>query len=209
MFTGLIEEIGQIADISQADQKYTLTISANKVLQDVAIGDSIAVNGVCLTVTSFTHEAFTVDAVPETLARTNLGDLASGSKVNLERSATPQTRLGGHYVQGHVDSTGVVESFRADKEAIWVTIRTAPDLIKYIVTKGYITIDGTSLTVVDTGEDWFNITLIPHTQEHITLPRKSVGERVNLETDIIAKYVEKLLGAQTITEAQGGHHAIS
>ncbi|MCI5043882.1 MAG: riboflavin synthase [Aquisalinus sp.] len=209
MFTGLIEEIGQVADISQADQKYTLNISANKILQDVAVGDSIAVNGVCLTVTSFTHEAFTVDAVPETLARTNLGDLVSSSRVNLERSATPQTRLGGHYVQGHVDGTGVVESFREDKEAIWVTIKTDPGLMKYIVSKGYITIDGTSLTVVDTGADWFNITLIPHTQEHITLPRKSVGERVNLEADIIAKYVEKLIGAQTITEAQGGHHAIS
>ncbi|WP_306249630.1 riboflavin synthase [Parvularcula sp. IMCC14364] len=209
MFTGLIEEIGQIADISQTDGKYTLAISANTVLQDVAIGDSIAVNGVCLTVTRHTHELFTVDAVPETLARTNLGDLVTGGRVNLERSATPDTRLGGHYVQGHVDTTGVIDSFRQDSEAIWVTIKTDPAVMKYIVTKGYITIDGTSLTVVDVGPDWFNITLIPHTQEHITLPGKSAGDRVNLETDIIAKYVEKLLGTAMPIQAQGDHHAIS
>ena len=195
MFTGLVEEMGRIAAITEGEKQFSLSVSADKVLEGVALGDSIAVNGVCLTVTSFTEDMFTVDAVPETLARTNLGNLAEGASVNLERSATPATRLGGHYVQGHVNGTGTITGFRKDREALWVTI-TAPDaLMKYIVSKGYITIDGTSLTVVDVGEDWFTITLIPHTQTAITLPRKAEGDRVNLEVDIIAKYVEKLVSA--------------
>jgi riboflavin synthase len=206
MFTGLIEEIGTISAITKGEKQFTLTISAQKVLEDVAIGDSIAVNGVCLTVTTATGHQFTVDAVPETLAKTNLGDLAEGAPVNLERSATPSTRLGGHYVQGHVDATGTISAFREDAEALWVTIKAPAEQMKYIVTKGYITIDGTSLTVVDTGDDWFTITLIPHTQEHITLPGKSVGDRVNLEVDIIAKYVEKLVTANAgLSDRKGGH----
>ena len=202
MFTGLIEETGTIREILQGDKQFTLVVSASKVLEDVALGDSIAVDGVCLTVTSFSTDQFTVDAVPETLAKTSLGDLAEGSPVNLERSATPETRLGGHYVQGHVDGTGTVSAFRQDREALWVTITAPETLMKYIVPKGYITVDGASLTVVETSEDWFNLTLIPHTQGVITLPRKAIGARINLEADIIAKYVEKLVAAGVSPQLQ-------
>ena len=192
MFTGLIEEMGVIENISQADGKFTLSISATKVLSGTEIGDSIAVNGVCLTVTTYTNKLFTVDAVPETLAKTNLGKLSQGDRVNLERSATPTSRLGGHYVQGHVDGTGEILSITQDQEALWVKIKTPSELLKYIVPKGYITVDGTSLTVVDVIDEWFTLTLIPHTQECIVLPTKSQGDLVNLEVDIIAKYVEKI-----------------
>ncbi len=208
MFTGIVEEIGEVSAICDDDVEFTLTITANKVLRDVTIGDSIAVNGVCLTVTSHTFDEFTANAVPETLERTNLGRLAAGDFVNLERSATPETRLGGHYMQGHVDATGVIESLQADNEAVWVKTKAPHDLMRYIVSKGYITIDGTSLTVVDVGPDWFTVTLVPHTQDHITLPRKAPGDLVNLEADIIAKYVEKIVAANLTGAEQGVSHAI-
>ena len=192
MFTGLIEEIGEVAAVRQTAESFDLTLSAETVLDGVKLGDSIAVNGVCLTVTAFDDKTFTVGLAPETLARTNLGDLDQGDPVNLERSLLPTTRLGGHFVQGHVDATGVIKSFRPDNDALWLTIETDPALMRYIVTKGYVAIDGTSLTVVDTGPDWFNVTLINYTQPKIILPRKKPGDRVNLEVDILAKYVERL-----------------
>ncbi|NHK28600.1 riboflavin synthase [Parvularcula flava] len=195
MFTGLVEEMGMVRSIVKTADSFTLTIGAKVVLDGVKFGDSINVNGVCLSVTDFSDDEFTVGLAPETLKRTSLGQLVEGDRINLERSATPQTRLGGHYVQGHVDATGEIVEFREDADALWVTIRTSPELMKYIVIKGYITIDGTSLTVVDTGADWFNVTLIAHTQELIVLPRKKSGDLVNLEVDIIAKYVEKLVAA--------------
>jgi len=192
MFTGLVEEIGVVAAVAKSADSFDLTVSAETVLDGVKLGDSIAVNGVCLTVTSFDDKTFTVGLAPETLARTNLGDLAKGDPVNLERSLLPTTRLGGHFVQGHVDGTGTISSFRPDNDALWLTVKTDPALMRYIVTKGYIAIDGTSLTVVDTGPDWFNVTLIDYTQAKIILPRKKPGDAVNLEVDILAKYVERL-----------------
>ena len=192
MFTGLIEEMGAVAGIKQTADSFDLTIAAKTVLEGARLGDSIAVNGVCLTVTAFDDARFTVGLAPETLKRTNLGDLGEGDAVNLERSLLPTTRLGGHFVQGHVDATGVIKAFRPDNDALWLTVETDPALMRYIVTKGYIAIDGTSLTVVDTGPDWFNVTLINYTQQKIILPRKKPGDRVNLEVDILAKYIERL-----------------
>ena len=197
MFTGLVEEMGQIAQIDAGDSYFNLTIRAQKVLEGVALGDSIAINGVCLTVTEFDTGWFKVGLAPETLKRTNLGALSEGTRVNLERAVAPTTRLGGHFVQGHIDATGEITIKRPDNDALWITIKTDPELMKYIVVKGYITIDGTSLTVVDTGPDWFNVTLISYTQQKITLPTKEIGEQVNLEVDILAKYVEKMVAPQS------------
>ncbi|MCH8863349.1 MAG: riboflavin synthase [Proteobacteria bacterium] len=193
MFTGLVEEIGSVAAVARKGAGYDLVISASAMLDDIAHGSSIAVNGVCLTVTAFAAATFTVGLAPETRAKTNLEYLVAGSPVNLERAALPTTRLGGHYVQGHVDATGVIKSFRADQDALWLTIAAPADLMRYIVPKGYITIDGASLTVVHTGEDWFDITLIAYSQEKLILPGKKPEDRVNLEVDILAKYVERLL----------------
>ena len=197
MFTGLIEEIGTVDSAVHGQNHFDLTICAKTVMVDLALGDSIAVNGVCLTVTRFNERSFTVGLAPETRNRTNLGKLAPGAAVNLERSVTPSTRLGGHYVQGHVDGTGVIESMTPDEDALWVRIKTDPALMRYVVTKGYIAIDGTSLTVVDVGQDWFTVTLIAYTQQKIILPRKKDGDSVNLEVDILAKYVERLVVAKT------------
>ena len=202
MFTGLVEEIGSVTDAREYDGHYDLTVEAKTVLDGVILGDSICINGVCLTVTKFDDRSFTVGLAPETLSRTNLGDLNSGDPVNLERSLLPTTRMGGHFVQGHVDATGVIKSFRPDRDALWLEVETDPELMKYIVTKGYIAIDGTSLTVVDTGPDWFNVTLIDYTQGKIILPQKKPGDRVNLEVDILAKYAERLIAAQTNTQPQ-------
>ena len=192
MFTGLIEEMGAVAAVNQTADSFDLTVNAKTVLEDARLGDSIAVNGVCLTVTAFGDGAFTVGLAPETLKRTNLGDLAAGDAVNLERSLLPTTRLGGHFVQGHVDATGVIRSFRPDNDALWLTVGTDPALMRYIVTKGYVAVDGTSLTDVENGADWFNVTLVNYTQAKIILPRKKPGDRVNLEVDILAKYIERL-----------------
>jgi len=193
MFTGLIEEMGMVASAVRTANSFDLTINAHTVLDGVALGDSIAINGVCLTVTQFEPGRFTVGLAPETRARTNLGALKSGDAVNLERSVTPNTRMGGQYVQGHVDDTGEITALRTEEDALWVTIKTSPALMRYIVTKGYVAIDGTSLTVVDVGPDWFNVTLIAYTQQKIILPKKLVGDSVNLEVDILAKYVERLV----------------
>lgn len=193
MFTGLVEEIGTIIAAKRGENSFDLTIKAKTVLEGVALGDSIAVNGVCLTVTSYENDKFIVGLAPETRARTNLGTLQANDRVNLERSVTPSTRLGGHFVQGHVDAKGTIDNIRPDEDALWITIKTDPALMRYIVTKGYITIDGTSLTVVDTGPDWFNITLIAYSQTKVILPSKKTGDTVNLEVDILAKYVERLV----------------
>ena len=196
MFTGLIEEIGTVAAIGRRGEHFDLRVAANAALDGAALGDSVAVNGVCLTLTDIDSESFTVGLAPETLARTNLGALGPGDVVNLERSLTPTTRMGGHFVQGHVDGTGTITAFRPDRDALWVTFSVEPTLTRYIVTKGFIAIDGTSLTVCDTGPDWFNVTLIDYTQNKVVLPRKKIGDRVNIEVDILAKYVERLVGAR-------------
>ena len=197
MFTGLVEEMGVVAAVANSGKHYDLTIRAETVLNGVVLGDSIAVNGVCLTVTRFDNDTFSVGLAPETLNRTNLGALKPGAQVNLERSLTPTTRMGGHFVQGHIDGVGVITEFRPDRDALWLTVETSPDLMRYIAPKGFIAIDGVSLTVVDTGADWFNVTLIHYTQQKIIIPQKKVGDAVNLEADILAKYLEKLIAARS------------
>lgn len=193
MFTGLVEEIGTVAAVGPHEGGFSLRLRAGVVLDGMARGDSIAVDGTCLTVTAFDADSFTVGLAPETLARTSLGDLKPGGRVNLERACLPTTRLGGHYVQGHVDGTGVILRWRADGDAMWLSVNVAPGLMRYIVPKGYVAIDGASLTVVHVGDDWFDVTLIAYSQEKLALTGKKPGARVNIEVDIIAKYVERLV----------------
>ena len=169
MFTGIVEELGTVRDCHRDGDGFALSINCNTVLDGTILGDSIAVNGVCLTVTAMDDHGFVTGLAPETRQRTNLESLSSGSKVNLERSVTPTTRMGGHFVQGHVDGTGAIKTFRRDEDALWVTINAPADLMRYVVVKGYITLDGTSLTVVDVGDDWFSVTLVAYTQAHIVL----------------------------------------
>lgn len=193
MFTGIIEEIGHIKAMHRGAKSITLDIAASKVMEGTAVGDSISTNGVCLTVTSLTPAGFTADVMPETVRRTALSALKAGSEVNLERALTLQTRLGGHIVQGHVDGIGTVIDRQADDNALWLTIECGADLMRYIISKGSITIQGVSLTVAKVTPSTFSVSLIPHTQGVTTLHSARVGDKVNLETDIIAKYVEKML----------------
>ncbi len=193
MFTGIVEEIGMVRSI-RADG---LTIEANVVLDGVKLGDSINVNGACLTITTFDKQCFTVDTVPETLRRTNLGTLQSGDGVNLERALPVDGRLGGHVVQGHVEGTAEVVSLTPDgSNGVTARFRAPDALMRFIVAKGFIAIDGVSLTVVDCEADTFSVTLIPFTREHTNLGKRQVGEQVNLETDVLARYVERLLTTQ-------------
>ena len=167
-------------------------VDASLVLEDLDVKDSICVNGACLTVTGLTGKGFQVDVVPETLRRTNLGELTSGSKVNLERSLQMGGRLGGHIVQGHVDGTGEISSIEEDGDAYLYSFTVSPELSRYIVQKGFICVDGISLTVVDCSDKDFTVTLIPYTRENTVLGTKMEGNKVNLEADIMAKYIEKL-----------------
>lgn len=194
MFTGIIEEVGRVQSIRRESAGAVLTISASKVLEDVHLGDSIAVCGVCLTVTSFTSGAFTADVMHETLMRSALGSLRPGSPVNLERAMAANGRFGGHIVSGHIDGTGKITRIHPDGHAVWYTISAAPALLRYVVEKGSIAIDGISLTVARVTAQDFSVSIIPHTQDQTTLSARRVGDTVNLETDCIGKYVEKLLG---------------
>lgn len=193
MFTGIIEELGKIKNISQGGISAVLEVEAKKVLEDTKIGDSIAVNGVCLTVTSMTSHSFKADVMAETLRKSSLGELKRGSCVNLERAMIANGRFGGHIVSGHIDGTGVIRSRQKEGNAVWVEIATGATIQKYIVQKGSIAIDGISLTVARLTEDSFFVSVIPHTGEETTLLKKDTGETVNLENDIIGKYVERLL----------------
>lgn len=193
MFTGIIEEIGVVKSIRMGAQSAVITIQAKKVMEDIHVGDSIAANGVCLTVTSFDKNSYSVDVMHETLRRTNLGTLKSGSRVNLERAMAADGRFGGHIVAGHVDDSGIITSMEKDDNAIWITIQTTPSVLKYIVEKGSITIDGISLTVAKVDDKSFAVSVIPHTGANTTLLEKRPGDTVNLETDMVGKYVEKLL----------------
>ncbi|PGH04070.1 riboflavin synthase, alpha subunit [Blastomyces parvus] len=213
MFTGLVEKIGTVTSLEAQDETASggggtsLTIAnCEDILTDCHLGDSICVNGTCLTVTAFDKSSFKVGVAPETLRRTNLGALTKGSGVNLERSVTASTRMGGHFVQGHVDTTAKILSVTPDGNAL--TFRLQPrdkNVLRYIVEKGYVTLDGASLTVtkvVDGDEGWFEIMLIAYTQEKIVTARKQPGEDVNVEIDIVGKYVEK--SVQCYFEGQGG-----
>ncbi|MEM9809592.1 MAG: riboflavin synthase [Pseudomonadota bacterium] len=193
MFTGLIEEVGQVRALHHGAEGVDLIVSGPVTTEDAKLGDSIAVQGVCLTVTHLDGDTATFGLAPETLRRTSLGALSEGAGVNLERAALPTTRLGGHYLQGHVDGTGTVKTKRPDGDALWVTIETPKELLKYIVEKAYIAIDGTSLTVTEVDDTSFSVMLIRHTQSLITLTTKEPGDPVNLEVDIMAKFAEKIL----------------
>lgn len=193
MFTGLVEELGKVTNITRTSQSVRITIGADKVLTDVKIGDSIAVNGTCLTAVDYNTKSFTADVMPETVNRTVLASLKPGDIVNLERCLKVGDRLGGHIVSGHVDGVGTITAKQRNDIAIIVTITASPHLLRYIIPKGSIAVDGTSLTVVEVGPDWFTVSLIPHTAGLTTVGLKSSGQPVNLEVDIIGKYVERLL----------------
>ncbi len=196
MFTGIIEELGTVSQVvNLPDDALQITISSDVVLSDAQLGDSISVNGVCLTVATRTEKEFTADVMRETVNRTTIGALQAGAKVNLERPVTLATRLGGHLVQGHVDGVGEFVSREHSQNWDVVTIRPNPDLLKYVVEKGSITVDGTSLTVASVDTEVFTVSLIPATLTHTTLGLYQAGDRMNLEVDVLAKYVEKLLGA--------------
>jgi len=194
MFTGIVEELGRVRRVTPNEGGARLVIDARAVLDDAALGASIAVNGCCLTVTDFDAGSFAADAVIETLARTNLGDLGPGDPVNLERPLRLADRLGGHLVQGHVDATGVVRDRAPQPDGSTMVTIEAPDaVLRYVVHKGSITVDGVSLTVARTGDDAFAVALIPHTLAVTTLGERAIGTRVNLEVDLVAKYVEALV----------------
>lgn len=192
MFTGIIEELGVIRSVRSGAHSSVLSIGAEQVLSDLKIGDSVALNGVCLTATSRDSGGFTADVMHETLNRSTLGTLVSGSPVNLERAMSADGRFGGHIVSGHIDGVGTVTSIRRDDIALWYTVQAAPELLRYVVEKGSIAIDGISLTVATVEQERFSVSLIPHTAAATTLGGKRPGDHVNLETDIIGKYVEKL-----------------
>ena len=193
MFTGLIEEIGKVLDIKEDKKIWTINFECKKIVENISIGDSIAVNGVCLTVKEFTKNTFKADIMAETIRKTNLGFLKSGNFVNLERALKIGDRFGGHIVSGHIDGTGIIEKFRQEGDAIWISISTSKDMLKYIVYKGSVAIDGVSLTVSYVDEEKFKITIIPHTKEATTLIKKNINDLVNIECDIVGKYIEKLL----------------
>lgn len=196
MFTGIIEELGTVKKLDSLMNSARLTIEANKVIEGSQLGDSIAVNGVCLTVTEISKQYFSVDIMYETLRKTNLQELKQQSKVNLERALLLQTRLGGHIVSGHVDGVGTIRSIKQVGIANVFEVATLDDVTDYMLPKGSIAIDGISLTVVDVHRDSFTVSLIPHTYANTTLGIKGIGATVNLETDIIGKYVAKFLRAE-------------
>ena len=193
MFTGLVEELGKVKTIEKGAKSVRITIAAKKVLEDVKLGDSIAVNGTCLTAVDFDSTYFTADVMPETVNKTVLAHLRPGDLVNLERTLRLGDRFGGHMVSGHVDSVGKIIAKDQNDIAIIVKISVTPETSRYIIKKGSIAIDGISLTVIEATDTWFSVSLIPHTAKMTTLGYKRVGDSVNLETDIIGKYVEKLL----------------
>ena len=193
MFTGIIEELGKVQRITRGGKQQRITIGCSKILEDVHMGDSIAVNGVCLTARTIRGNEFTADVMAETLRKSSLGQLKPGSKVNLERALSPTGRFGGHIVSGHIDGTGTVKSIKPEGNAMWVEIAAPASILRLIIMKGSIAIDGISLTVADVGDESFKVSVIPHTASETTLLDKKPGDAVNLENDVIGKYVEKLL----------------
>lgn len=196
MFTGIIEETGWVESICQSGEYCSLIIKAPKILEDASLGDSIAVNGICLTVSQKTTQSFQADVMGETMRRTNLSDLSTGSRVNLERAMKMNGRFGGHIVSGHIDGTGKIVSVRKEGNAFWYQIETGPEILRYIIEKGSVAIDGISLTVAKLEEKSFSVSIIPHTRQETILGDKKPGDRVNLENDLIGKYVERLLSFQ-------------
>ena len=196
MFTGLVEELGKVKTIARGVKSVRLTVAASKILADTKLGDSIAVNGTCLTVVDYGDALFTADVMPETVERTALAGLKPGDFVNLERTLRLGDRFGGHIVSGHIDGVGLISEMKKNDNAVIVRIEAGEEVMRYIIRKGSIAIDGISLTVVAFGDNWFTVSLIPHTASSTTLGVKRSGDSVNLEVDVIGKYVEKLLGIE-------------
>lgn len=204
MFTGIIEELGTIKRIALSGSSGQVTIQAREVLEGTKVGDSIAVNGICLTVTSLRPDGFTADVMAETVRRSSLSQAGNGDPVNLERAMAADGRFGGHIVSGHIDGTGKIVQYRKEENAVWVEVETSGDLLRLIVEKGSICMDGISLTVAAVGNSSFQVSVIPHTGEETTLLKKRAGSLVNLETDIIGKYVEKLIKTEKAKESSDG-----
>ena len=197
MFTGIIEELGTVKSLNMSGNSGSINIKAHKVLEKTQIGDSIAVNGICLTVTSLQPDGFTADVMAETVRRSSLGSAKAGDKVNLERAMSAEGRFGGHIVSGHIDGTGTIMEYRKEEDAVWVTVGTSAEILELIVEKGSICIDGISLTVAAVSDSDFSVSIIPHTGEETTLLKKKPGDKVNLENDVVGKYVQKLLGLKS------------
>jgi len=206
MFTGIIEEVGILEELSTGNGFGVMEIKCNKVLEDTKIGDSIATNGVCLTVKDKDSHSFKAEVMGETLAKSNLGSLKAGDKVNLERALRLSDRLGGHIVSGHIDGVGTIVSIKREQDGTWFTISASNDVLKYIIYKGSIGIDGVSLTVADVNDEVFKVSVIPHTLENTILINKKVNSKVNLECDLVGKYIEKLFAPKTEKEeVERGH----
>ena len=193
MFTGIVEEIGTIRSVTKDSKRFVLDIGCSRVLEGTKKGDSIAVNGVCLTVTTLHMGGFTADVMPETAHRSNISRMSGGTRVNLERAMAADGRFGGHIVSGHVDGMGTIRQVEEDANAVWYTVDAPPELLHYIVEKGSITIDGISLTVAAVDGEGFSVSTIPHTVAQTNLNQRRRGDPVNLETDVVGKYIEKLL----------------
>ena len=193
MFTGLVEEIGYIKAMIKGSSSIRLTVTANKIMDDVKLGDSIATNGICLTVVDFDSKSFSADVMPETMNRSSFHKQKEGSRVNLERALRVGDRMGGHMVSGHIDGVGEIISQTKDDNAIWVSISAPKNILKYVIEKGSIAIDGISLTVAYVDENQFKVSIIPLTQDDTTLVSKKIGSQVNLECDMTAKYIEKFM----------------
>ena len=205
MFTGIVEELGTVKQVVSGSAWGQIEIAGREVLEGTKLGDSIAVNGVCLTVTNLRSGSFTADVMAETMRRSNLGSLKKGDQVNLERAMAADGRFGGHMVSGHIDGTGVISQMKQEGNAVWVTVDTSEELMRLIVEKGSIAIDGISLTVAKEMPGAFQVSIIPHTGEETTLLKKKTGAVVNLENDMIGKYVEKLMRK----EPEGGGSSLT
>lgn len=203
MFTGIVEEVGTIRRIQAGASSGEIAIRASAVLKGTKIGDSIAVNGICLTVTSLQADGFTADVMAETVRRSGLGSCGIGDPVNLERAMPMDGRFGGHIVSGHIDGTGTIRSLVREENAVWVTIEADASILRYIIEKGSIAIDGISLTVAYVADQCFKVSIIPHTGEETTLLGRHTGDIVNLENDVVGKYVERLLGGYAGANAAG------
>ncbi|BCK00577.1 riboflavin synthase [Anaerocolumna chitinilytica] len=191
MFTGIVEETGIVRNIRKGAKSAVLTIEGKKIFDDLKPGDSVATNGVCLTVTDNKNFSFTADVMNATLLRSSLGSLTAGTRVNLERALAVNGRFGGHIVTGHIDGTGKITSIKNDDIAVWYTVKTTPGIMSYIIEKGSITIDGISLTVAEVMQDGFLVSVIPHTAKETILSEKKIGSIVNIENDIVGKYIKK------------------
>ena len=204
MFTGIIEEIGTVIQLERGPRSAQLTIAGQVIFSDLKLGHSVAVNGVCLTASAISDTQFTADLMPETLDRSALGALRPGSRVNLERAMAADGRFGGHMVMGHIDGMGKIAHLRRDDKAIWVRIEAAPELLRYVIQKGSIAIDGISLTVALVDESGFSVSIIPHTAALTTLSERRPHDLVNLEVDLVGKYIERLLHPPKESSSKSG-----